>query len=80
MDDKRMELLALLSPGREHAAKVGLLAADLDVASTEVERLLGQLRALGFQVVHEHGRAWIEWPGWPHAQRAAAHHLAHHAD
>ena len=80
MDDKRMDLLALLSPGRKHAAEMGSLAADLNVASTEVERLIGQLRARGFQVVHAQGRAWVEWAGWPQAQRAAADYVAHHAD
>ena len=76
MNDNRMELLALLTPGSEHAAEIGLLAGDLEVGRREVERLVGQLQALDFQVVSEHGRVWIDWRGWPQARRAAEAHVA----
>ena len=80
MNDNRMELLTLLSPGEKHAAETHRLAADLGVSQCDVERLVGQLQALGFHVVSRQNRVWITWPGWSHARRAAEAHLAHHPE
>lgn len=80
MDDKRMELLSLLSPGAKHAAEIGLLAGDLGLGRRDVERVIAQLQALGFKVVCERDHVWIDWPGWRHAQQAAEAHLAQHPD
>jgi len=78
MNDKRMELLTLLGPGEKHAAETRRLAADLGVSRCDIERLVGQLQALGFHVVSRQNRAWINWSGWPRARRAAEAHLANH--
>lgn len=80
MDDKRMELLTLLSPGAKHAAELGLVAGDLGLGRRETERLIGQLQALGFKVVCERDHVWIDSTGWPHAQQAAEAYLAEHPD
>ena len=72
-----MDLLALLSPGPEHAAGIGLLAGDLGVSKREAERLIAQLQALRFEVIYEQQRVWIAWSGWPRARRAAEWHVTH---
>ncbi len=80
MNDKRMELLTLLSPGPAHAAEIGLLAADLGVGPREVEKLIAQLQASRFQVIYEQDHVWIDWAGWPRAQQAAEDYLLRHPD
>jgi hypothetical protein len=80
MTDKRMELLALLSPGPKHAPAIGLVADDLGVSRRETERLIAQLQARQFQVIYREDRVWIDWSGWPQAQKAAEAHLAHHCE
>ena len=80
MADKRLELLTLLSPGPAHAAQVGLLATDLGVSRTDVKRLVGQLQAVGFGVVCNDDRVWVDRAGWPHARHAAEQYLERHPD
>ena len=77
MTDKRMDPLALLSPGPEHAPGIGVLAGDLGVSKREAERLIAQLQALRFEVICEQERVWIARSGWARARDAAERHLAH---